>query len=129
MPFLARCPHEIAAEISCDEIFCDADFASAWLHYAEVRRPTYMQGVSFRGLLMQNTPYNEDFGIEDTRPEGESKEWELFDLEEDPLKLFNCYHGPKYNDVVEHMTRVLEDKMEEIGNEPAHSRQTWSCNS
>ncbi|KIW99877.1 uncharacterized protein Z518_10805 [Rhinocladiella mackenziei CBS 650.93] len=64
--------------------------------------------------------YNEDFKIEGTRPGGEEKEWELFDCEEDPLELFNCYHDPKYADVVRRMTRMLEDKMAEIGDEPVH---------
>lgn len=66
--------------------------------------------------------YNEDFGIEGTRPGGEEKEWELFDLDEDPLELFNCYHEGKYVDVVKHMTKLLEEKMEEIGDEPVHPR-------
>jgi hypothetical protein len=67
--------------------------------------------------------YNEDFGIEGTRPGGEEKEWELFDLDEDPLELFNCYYEPKYEQVVKQMTKLLENKMEEIGDEPVHPRQ------
>ncbi|KAG7136550.1 N-acetylglucosamine-6-O-sulfatase like protein [Verticillium longisporum] len=44
--------------------------------------------------------YNEDFGLEGTRPGGEEKECELFDCEENPLELFNCYHEPRYEDTV-----------------------------
>ncbi|PNH40164.1 hypothetical protein VD0004_g6788 [Verticillium dahliae] len=66
--------------------------------------------------------YNEDFGLKGTRPGGEEKEWELFDCEEDPLELFNCYHEPRYEDTVRRMTRMLEDKMAEIGDEPVHTR-------
>ncbi|KAH6669738.1 N-acetylglucosamine-6-sulfatase [Plectosphaerella plurivora] len=66
--------------------------------------------------------YNEDFGLEGTRPGGEEKEWELFDCQEDPLELFNCYADPKYKDVVAKMTRMLEDKMLQIGDEPVHTR-------
>jgi arylsulfatase A-like enzyme len=160
MPFLIRYPREIAAGSVCNDIICNVDFAPTWLDFAKVRQPTYMQGVSFRELLKQNTPadwqqvayhrywmhrdviheayahyavrdkrykliywYNEDFGIEGTRPGGEEKEWELFDLDEDPLELFNCYHESKYSDVVKHMTKLLENKMEEIGDEPVHPRQ------
>lgn len=66
--------------------------------------------------------YNEDFGIEGTQAGGQEKEWELFDCREDPLELFNCYHDPKYKEVVERMTKTLEEKMVEIGDEPVHPR-------
>ncbi|KAK8024929.1 hypothetical protein PG990_002752 [Apiospora arundinis] len=84
--------------------------------------------------------YCEDFGLEGARPTGrkrpvpvaggvssdaddddeDEKEWELFDCEKDPLELFNCYHDPAYADVVKMMTKKLEDKMVEIGDEPVH---------
>ncbi|KAI6779367.1 uncharacterized protein J7T54_000465 [Emericellopsis cladophorae] len=66
--------------------------------------------------------YAEDFGLEGTRPGGEEKEWELFDCQEDPLELFNCYHEPQYASVVRKMTKLLEDKMAEIGDEPVHTK-------
>ncbi|KAJ5279728.1 hypothetical protein N7478_005100 [Penicillium angulare] len=139
MPFLIRYPREIAANSVCNDIISNVDFASTWLDFAGLRKPTYMQGVSFRNLLQGQTPprlatsrissrykiiywYNEDFGIEGTRPGGEEKEWELFDLEEDPLELFNRYHEEKYVDIVKHMTEILDKKMEEIGDEPVHSK-------
>ncbi|KAL3432336.1 alkaline-phosphatase-like protein [Aspergillus tetrazonus] len=64
--------------------------------------------------------YNEDFGLEGTRRGGQEREWELFDCEKDPLELFNCYNDPEYADVVARMTRLLEEKMEEIGDERVH---------
>lgn len=64
--------------------------------------------------------YNEDLGLEGTRPGGEEKEWELFDCDKDPLELFNCYNEPEYKQVVARMTRLLQEKMEEIGDEPVH---------
>ncbi|KAH7234644.1 N-acetylglucosamine-6-sulfatase [Fusarium redolens] len=64
--------------------------------------------------------YNEGFEIEGTRDGGQEKEWELFDCQEDPLELFNCYNEPKYVDVVRKMTKMLEEKMAEIGDEPVH---------
>jgi len=66
--------------------------------------------------------YNEDFDLERTRPGGEEKEWELFDCQEDPLGLFNCYYEPVYKEVVKQMTKTLEDKMAEISDEPTHQR-------
>jgi hypothetical protein len=66
--------------------------------------------------------YIEDLEIEGTRPGGAEKEGELFDCEEDPLELVVCYHEERYRDVVTRMAKLLEDKMEEIGEEPIHSR-------
>lgn len=72
--------------------------------------------------------YNEDFGVPGARPGGEEKEWELFDCKEDPLELFNVHHDRRYQDVVTQMTRLLELKMEEIGDEPVHTRATTDGN-
>ncbi|KAJ5386452.1 hypothetical protein N7509_008993 [Penicillium cosmopolitanum] len=150
MPFLIRYPAEIAPGSICNDIISNVDFAPTWLDFAACRKPSYMQGntpvdwqqVAYHRYWMHRDViheayahyavrdqrykliywYNEDFGIEGTRPGGEEKEWELFDLEEDPLELFNCYHESKYADVVVHMTKLLEEKMEEIGDEPVHPR-------
>ncbi|OAA62011.1 Alkaline-phosphatase-like, core domain protein [Niveomyces insectorum RCEF 264] len=51
MPFLIRYPAEIAAGSVSDAIVCNVDFAPTWLDYAQLRVPTYMQGVSFRPVL------------------------------------------------------------------------------
>ena len=67
--------------------------------------------------------YNEGFGIEGTREGGQDREWELFDCQEDPLELFNVFHEIKYKDIVKRMISLLEDKMEEIGDEPLHLRK------
>lgn len=64
--------------------------------------------------------YNEDYGLPGTRPGGEPPEWELFDCEKDPLELVNVYYDPAYVQVVQQMTVALEDKMREIGDDPAH---------
>lgn len=65
--------------------------------------------------------YNEHLGVAGARPGAEDeKEWELFDCEADPLELFNVYNESKYSQVVKDMTGLLEQKMEEIGDEPVH---------
>lgn len=67
--------------------------------------------------------YNDDLLVDGARPGGEDcREWELFDCQEDPLELFNCYADPKYAEVVIEMTKLLERKMMEIGDEPAHEK-------
>ena len=158
MPFLVRYPKEIKSGSVCNDIVCNVDFAATFLDLAGVRKPSYMQGTSFRPLLQGSTPedwqqvayhrywmhndivheayahygvrdqrykliywYNEDFGLEGARPAAaEEKEWELFDCQEDPLELFNCYHDPKYQDIVRRMTKLLDEKMLDIGDEPVH---------
>ncbi|KAK2759942.1 hypothetical protein FQN54_002678 [Arachnomyces sp. PD_36] len=64
--------------------------------------------------------YNKGFGLPGTQEGGEVKEWELFDCEKDPLELFNVYQDPEYKDVVRTLTKELDDKMLEIGDEPEH---------
>lgn len=55
-------------------------------------------------------------------PSDPEKEWELFDCEADPLELFNLWSSEEaaLPDVRERMVRLLEAKMEEIGDTPAH---------
>lgn len=65
--------------------------------------------------------YNEGLDQPGTRPGGEEQEWELFDCQEDPLELFNVWTEPSYRQAREEMLRALEEKMEEIGDVPAHA--------
>ena len=66
--------------------------------------------------------YNEGFDLPGTRGGGEDREWELFDLEADPMELFNCHADPAKRGVVARMTAALERRMAEIGDEPVHPR-------
>lgn len=157
MPFLIRYPPEIEKGSQCNDIISNVDFAPAFLDFAGLQQPSYMQGTTFRSLLRGKTPqnwqkiayhrywmhrdkdhdayahygvrnhrykliywYNENYDLPGTQPGGETKEWELFDCEKDPLELFNCYNDAKYAGVVHTMTIELERKMQEIGDEPEH---------
>lgn len=64
--------------------------------------------------------YNEDLGQHGAFPGDGRKEWELFDLEEDPLELFNVYRELKYQEVVQEMRTKLDREMERIGDVPEH---------
>lgn len=64
--------------------------------------------------------YNQGYGLAGTQAGGETPEWEFFDCEKDPLELFNCHADPAYKAEVARMTKLLEAKMAEIGDVPAH---------
>ena len=64
--------------------------------------------------------YNEDCGEEGANPGTDEPEWELFDVEDDPLELLNVYHDPAYREVVREMTEKLEAEMARIGDTPLH---------
>jgi arylsulfatase A-like enzyme len=68
--------------------------------------------------------YNEDLGEPGATPGTgpEEKEWELFDLEKDPLEIFNVYNDPAYAEVVKTMTAKLDAEMQRIGDLPEHGQ-------
>jgi arylsulfatase A-like enzyme len=68
--------------------------------------------------------YNEDCGEPGAKPGTDKPEWELFDLEKDPLELFNVYNDEAYRDVVKEMTLALEAEMFRIGDTPMHELLT-----
>jgi arylsulfatase A-like enzyme len=160
MPFLVRYPEEIAAGTVNTDMISNVDFAATWLDYADLQKPNYMQGSSFRANLRGETSadwtdvayhrywmnqdydhnayahygvrdhrykiiywYNEDLGELGGNPGTgpEEKEWELFDLEKDPLELFNVYSDPAYAEVVKTMTAKLNAEMTRIGDIPEHA--------
>jgi arylsulfatase A-like enzyme len=53
-------------------------------------------------------------------PDFKEKDWELFDTQEDPLELFNCFKEKDKRDIVERMIGLLDQKMAEIGDVPEH---------
>ncbi|KAK4938593.1 hypothetical protein LTR10_021024 [Elasticomyces elasticus] len=95
-----------------------------WMHNDEIHEAYAHYGIRDQRFKLIYW-YCEALGVEGARPGGEDhKEWELFDCQEDPLELFNVYHDPAFRDVVAKMTQLLEDKMEEIGDEPAHQTRS-----
>ncbi|KAH7178959.1 alkaline-phosphatase-like protein [Fusarium flagelliforme] len=59
--------------------------------------------------------YNRDFGLSGANPGGEPPEWELFDCDKDPLEVLNQVENSEYQNVFNEMKKMLEDKMNEIG--------------
>ncbi|KAL6852705.1 hypothetical protein ACO1O0_007253 [Amphichorda felina] len=93
-----------------------------WMHNDVMHQAYAHYGVRDRRYKLIYW-YNEHLGLPGAWPGGEEdKEWELFDCDKDPLELFNVYHEPEYQHVVRDMTRMLELKMEQIGDDPVHPR-------
>lgn len=55
MPFLMRYPKMIKPQSVCNDIICNVDFAATILDLCGVKKPSYMQGTSFRPLLEATT--------------------------------------------------------------------------
>ncbi|GAA5917272.1 hypothetical protein JCM6882_009270 [Rhodosporidiobolus microsporus] len=90
-----------------------------WMHRDEIHEAYAHYGIrNHRHKLIYW--YNESFDLPGTRAGGQEREWELFDCVADPLELFNVWDDPSYADVREEMVRVLNRKMEEIGDIPVH---------
>ena len=73
--------------------------------------------------------YNQGYNIPGANQGGEDQEWELFDCDNDPMELFNLWESdtspgkhqaPPLSEVRGRMVRLLEAKMAEIGDVPAH---------
>ena len=58
MPFVIRYPKEIKGGQRLDDFILNIDFAALLADYAEIDKPVYIQGESFRENLMGATPKN-----------------------------------------------------------------------
>lgn len=61
--------------------------------------------------------YGEALGASNTRDESRKPEWELFDLENDPMELNNVYEDPQYEETVEALKTELYRLKEEVGDD------------
>ncbi len=131
-PLLVRYPREISAGTVIDKLVQNLDFAPTLLDYADVEIPEDMQGVSFRGLLANDTTQWRDavyytyyeypsvhmvkrhYGIATERYKlihfyYDIDEWEMYDLQVDPREMNNVYEDPDYSNVREMLHEELED--------------------
>lgn len=143
MPFLVRYPREIAPGSLNTDIALNNDFAATFLDYAQVPVPGHLQGRSLRLLLAGQTPgdWREAFyyryfmhqesshntsahyGLRTRRykliyyyePVPGPQEWELFDLERDPLEMCSVYDDPAYAEVVSQLKARLRELRAEVG--------------
>ncbi len=133
MPLLMRYPAEVpAGQRNNEDMVLNLDFAPTFLDFARVPIPDEMQGRSLRPVLRGKTPsdwrqaiyyhYYEypawhmvkrHYGIRTKRYKlahfyYDIDEWELFDLQKDPLELHNVYNDPAYASVVQSLKAELE---------------------
>ena len=145
MPFVVRYPREIAPGSVNSDIVLNNDFAATFLDYAGIAAPPHLQGRSIRPVLQGQTPpdwrdafyyryfmhmesshnTSAHYGVRTDRykliyyyePVPGPQEWELFDLQEDPLEMCSVYDDPAYADVVAGLKEKLRDLRRECGDE------------
>ncbi len=140
MPFLARWPGVIKPGAAGADIILNVDFAPTILDAAGAAVPSDMQGRSALGILKGKTPpdwresmyYRYYFSHFQTEPHygvrtrrhklicfNRIGQWELFDLEKDPLEMKNVYEDPAYAATVTDLKAELARLQTELKDDPA----------
>jgi arylsulfatase A-like enzyme len=137
-PLLMRYPKEIKPGTVIDDLVQNLDFAPTFLDYAGIEAPEEMQGESFRKLVSGETGEWRDavyytyyeypsvhmvkrhYGVATNRYKlmhfyYDIDEWEMYDLETDPMEMKNIYNDPTYADVQEMLHKRLEELREYYG--------------
>jgi arylsulfatase A-like enzyme len=137
-PLLVRYPREISAGTEIQKLVQNLDFAPTFLDYAGVEIPDDMQGVSFRRLMANDTTQWRDavyytyyeypsvhmvkrhYGVATDRYKlmhfyYDIDEWEMYDLDVDPMEMQNVYDDPEYANIRKMMHEKLEELREHYG--------------
>jgi arylsulfatase A-like enzyme len=136
MPFLIRYPKEIPAGILPDDLMLNIDFASTLFDFAGIETPPEMQGRSFapqlRGekvagwrdgiyyryyLSHFHTPPHWGIRTNDHKliHYHDSNEWELYDLQRDPMEMRNLIHDPSHQSLIHSLQQQIIRLREEFG--------------
>jgi arylsulfatase A-like enzyme len=138
MPLFIRYPKEIKAGTVTDELVQNLDFAPTLLDYAGIQAPEEMQGESFRQLVAGKTDEWRDavyytyyeypsvhmvkrhYGVATDRYKlihfyYDIDEWEMYDLQTDPMEMKNVYNDPSYSKVREMLHKKLVELRKEYG--------------
>ena len=137
MPFLMQCPGSIEPGSVSDELAMNVDFAPTLLDFAGLPVPSSMQGKSFRAPLVEGTSttsrdavyyhYYEypiwhqvqpHYGVQTDRYKlmhfyYSMDEWELYDLENDPLEMDNIY-ATAPDSLIRSLKATLKDLQKEF---------------
>ncbi|WP_372949115.1 sulfatase [Mariniphaga sp.] len=137
-PLLMRFPKEIKPGTVIADLVQNLDFAPTFLDYAGIDVPEEMQGESFRKLVAGETGEWRDavyytyyeypsvhmvkrhYGVATDRYKlmhfyYDIDEWEMYDLETDPMEMQNIYDDPAYADVREMLHKRLGELREYYG--------------
>jgi len=129
-PLLVRWPGKIQAGSVNDAMVSNLDFAATFLDLAGAEIPIDLQGRSLKPLFLGETPedwrtshyyhYYEypgyhcverHYGVRTSRYKlihyYNRDEWELFDLEVDPMEMKSVYHDEAYEDIVDELKEEL----------------------
>ena len=87
-----------------------------WMHLAHhhVYAHYGVRTLRYKLIYYYADGLNQQGSLDETKP----PEWELFDLEKDPLEMHNVYHDPAYGDVVEELTDELHRLQKKVGDTP-----------
>ena len=146
MPFLMRWPAHIQEGSVSDGMILNVDFAPTMMDAAGIESHPEMQGRSFLDLSKGTIPsdwresmyYRYYYSHFETEPHygirththkliyfNRIDQWELYDLEKDPMEMKNVYDHPDYQDIVvslkaelDRLQMELGDKKEDVGDFP-----------
>ena len=135
IPMIARYPAGIPAGVRSDTLQCQVDFAPTFLNAAGIEVPGRMQGVSQLDVWCGNEQGARDHVLIENRHNPTTVHLrtlitrrhkitvyrnadygELFDLEQDPGELHNCWDDPAYAEVKSRL--LLKFVQAEIQREP-----------
>ena len=148
-PLLVRWPGHIEAGSVNSAMVSNLDFAATFLDLAGVEAPGDLQGRSLKPLFLGETPedwrtshyyhYYEypgyhcverHYGVRTSHHKliyfYDRDEWELFDLETDPMELNSVYADEAYADVVNELKTELT-RLREHYAVPEDERPTGPC--
>ncbi len=129
MPLLIRWPGKIKAGSVSKSMVLNLDFPVTMLDAAGAKIPADMQGRSFLPVLMGKTPANwrrsiyyryyhpghhnvaAHYGVRTDRYKliffNKLNQWELYDLQKDPIEMKNVYSDPAYQKILEQLKKEL----------------------
>ena len=148
-PLLVRWPGVVEPGAVSDAMVSNLDFASTFLDLAGVEAPADMQGRSLKPIFTGQTPddwrsshyyhYYEypavhcverHYGVRTSTHKliyfYDRDEWELFDLEADPMELNSVYDDPSYAEQVATLKAELA-RLREHYQVPEDERETGPC--
>lgn len=135
-PLLVRWPGKIKPGSVSKSMVLNLDFPVTMLDAAGVKIPADMQGRSFLPLLRGQTPKDwrrsmyyryyhpghhnvaAHYGVRTDRYKliffNKLNQWELYDLQKDPIEMKNLYNDPAYKKIVEDLKKELYRLKKEV---------------